>query len=334
VSEPYRAPPWLVGSHAQTIYPALFKGTSLPLRRQRLETLDGDFIDLDWLDAPESHAGAPPLVVLFHGLEGDSSSHYARALMRYLKAIGWTGVVPHFRGCSGEPNRLPRAYHSGDYVEIGWMLSAIHAQRPSTVLYAVGVSLGGSALLNWLGREGDRAGSLVKSAAAVSAPLDLTSAGEAIGKGFNRVYARHFLQTLKPKALEMARRFPGTLDEASIRRADSMYVFDDVVTAPLHGFDGVDDYWTRASSKPWLRSITVPTLVLNARNDPFIPAASLPTNAEVSESVTLEQPEDGGHAGFASATFRGGLDWLPLRLVQFFESAQAHPAASVASDPR
>jgi predicted alpha/beta-fold hydrolase len=330
VSPAYRAPPWLVGSHAQTIYPSLFKGRAPALRRQRLETFDGDFIDLDWLDAPAAQTGETPLVILFHGLEGDSSSHYARALMRHLKAIGWRGVVPHFRGCSGEPNRLARAYHSGDYVEIGWILSTIHDLEPSAETYAVGVSLGGSALLNWLGREGERAASLVKAAAAVSAPLDLTSAGVAIGQGFNRIYARHFLQTLKPKALAMARRFPGALDEASIHRADSMYAFDNVVTAPLHGFAGVDDYWTRASSKPWLRGIAVPTLVLNARNDPFIPAASLPTNAEVSASVTLEQPEDGGHSGFASSLYPGRLDWLPLRLVQFFESAREHPATLAA----
>ncbi len=330
----YRAPPWLVGAHAQTIYPALFSGPGPALRRQRLETFDGDFVDLDWLDANGAQAGEPPVVVLFHGLEGDSSSHYARALMRHLKAIGWRGVVPHFRGCSGEPNQLPRAYHSGDHVEIGWMLSAIRSLVPSAALYAIGVSLGGSALLNWLGREEDRAATLIDAAAAVSAPLDLTAAGVAIGQGFNRIYTRHFLQTLIPKALEMARRFPGTLDAVSIRRADSMYAFDDVVTAPLHGFEGADDYWSRASSKPWLHRIAVPTLVLNARNDPFIPAASLPTAAEVSAAVTLEQPADGGHVGFLSAPFPGRLDWLPLRLVQFFASAQNHSATSSTSEAR
>ena len=327
----YVAPSWLPGAHAQTIYPALFKRRGPPLRRQRLDTLDGDFVDLDWLDAPEPAADRSPLVVLFHGLEGDSSSHYARALMRHLQAIGWRGVVPHFRGCSGEPNQLPRAYHSGDHLEIGWMLSAIRAIEPSAPLHVVGVSLGGSALLNWLGREGHRAAAMVTAAAAVSAPLDLAAAGVAIGQGFNRIYTRLFLQTLKPKALHMARRFPGKLDEASIRRADSMHAFDHVVTAPLHGFDGVDDYWSRASSKPWLRGIAVPTLVLNARNDPFIPAASLPTRDEVSADVTLEQPEDGGHAGFLSAPFPGRLDWLPLRLVQFFEAAQERSAAPVPS---
>jgi predicted alpha/beta-fold hydrolase len=189
-------------------------------------------------------------------------------------------------------------------------------------------------LLNWLGREGDRAALLINAAAAVSAPLDLTAAGIAIGQGLNRIYTKHFLQTLIPKALAMAHRFPGKLDKASIHRAGSMHAFDDVVTAPLHGFDGADDYWLRASSKPWLRGIAVPTLVLNARNDPFIPATSLPTRAEVSATVLLEQPAGGGHAGFLSAPFPGRLDWLPLRLVQFFESAPKHPEVSVAPATR
>lgn len=327
----YRAPSWLVGSHAQTIYPALIKGTMPALRRQRIQTSDGDFVDFDWLDARDGGSGGRPLVVLFHGLEGDSSSHYARALMRHLEAIGWRGVVPHFRGCSGEPNRLPRAYHSGDFAEIDWMLSAIQGLEPAAILYAIGVSLGGSALLNWLGREGDRAASRLRAAAAVSAPLDLASAGVAIGQGFNRIYAAHFLQTLKPKALAMAQRFPGLIDEASVRGANSMHAFDDVVTAPLHGFEGVDDYWARASSKPWLRGIAIPTLVLNALNDPFIPAASLPAPGEVSQSVTLEQPEHGGHAGFAGSFYPGRADWLPRRLVQFFESARKHASTSVSS---
>ena len=312
----YRAPRWLIGAHAQTIYPTLRKPPTVELRRERVATPDGDFVDFDWLDA--SAAVDTPTVVLFHGLEGSSSSHYARALLQRLRAIGWRGVVPHFRGCSGEPNLLPRAYHSGDYAEVGWMLSALRARLPAAPLYAVGVSLGGSALLNWLGREEARARTTLAAAVAVSAPLDLTAAGIAIGQGMNRIYARHFLSTLVPKALAMARRFPGALDAAAIRRAQSMHAFDEVVTAPLHGFSGADDYWRRASSKPWLRSIAVPTLVLNARNDPFIPASSLPDPRQASSAVTLEQPRHGGHAGFAMGRFPGRLDWLPDRLLQFF----------------
>lgn len=319
----YRSPPWLVGSHLQTIYPTLLRRSDVKLRRERIDTLDGDFIDLDWLDAAPGAATVAPLVVLFHGLEGSSSSHYARSLLRHLAGIGWRGVVPHFRGCSGEPNRLPRAYHSGDHAEVGWMLAEIRKRAPGTPLYAAGVSLGGSALLNWLGRQENRAAAVVTAAASISAPIDLTAAGIAIGQGLNRIYTRHFLQTLKPKALAMARRFPGKLDENAIRRAASMHAFDDAVTGPLHGFDGAEDYWRRASSKPWLRSIAVPTLVLNAMNDPFIPASSLPVDSEVSRAVVLEKPATGGHGGFTSTPFPGRLDWLPERLVSFFRDTQS-----------
>jgi hypothetical protein len=318
----YGAPGWLPGGHAQTIYPVLIRPPKVAFRRERIDTPDGDFIDFDWLEASETGYNAP-LVVLFHGLEGNSRSHYALALMAHLRSIGWRGVVPHFRGCSGAPNRRPRAYHSGDYSEVGWMLETIRALVPDAALFAVGVSLGGSALLNWLGREEHRAGSIVAAAAAVSAPLDLTAAGIAIEQGLNRIYSRHFRSTLVPKAMAMARQFPGTLDAAAIARVDTMYHFDDVVTAPLHGFSGTDDYWRRASSKPWLKAVAVPTLVLNARNDPFIPASSLPTRAEAGAAITLEQPDDGGHAGFPEQRFPGRLDWLPQRLVTYFSEVRS-----------
>jgi uncharacterized protein len=318
----YRTPAWLPGSHFQTIYPTLLRRHDVELRRERIDTPDGDFVDLDWLDGPAGGTNAAPLVVLFHGLEGSSSSHYARSLFRHLGAIGWRGVVPHFRGCSGELNRRPRAYHSGDYAEVAWMLEHIHARVSDAPVYVVGVSLGGSALLNWLGREETRAAHIVAAAASVSAPIDLTAAGIAIGQGLNRIYTRHFLQTLKPKALAMARRFPEKLDAREIQRAASMRAFDDAVTGPLHGFDGAEDYWRRASSMPWLKSIAVPALILNALNDPFIPASSLPGSDKVSRAVVLEKPRSGGHAGFPSTPFPGRLDWLPQRLVSFFRE---HP---------
>ena len=308
----YVAPGWLPGGHAQTIYPVFVRRPQVSYRRQRIDTPDGDFIDFDWLATDTAERDAP-LVVLFHGLEGNSRSHYALALMAHLASLGWRGVVPHFRGCSGEANRRPRAYHSGDYSEVRWMLHTIRKLSPHGPLFAVGVSLGGSALLNWLGRDEHRASDVVTAAAAVSTPLDLAAAGVAIEQGLNRIYSLHFRSTLVPKALAMARRFPGTLDAPAIARVDSMYAFDDVVTAPLHGFSGTNDYWKRASSKPWLRAVAVPTLVLNARNDPFIPAASLPTRAETSAAITLEQPHGGGHGGFP-----GRLAWLPLRMTAFF----------------
>jgi hypothetical protein len=310
----YRAPRWLPGGHAQTIWPLLIKAAPPAYRRERWETPDGDFIDLDWIEAPMD----VPLVLLFHGLEGSSASHYATALMAALRVQGWAGAVAHFRGCSGEPNRLPRAYHSGDSAEIDWILHRLRAQHPARRLFAAGVSLGGNALLKWLGEQEAAAGQVIDAAAAVSAPLDLTVSGPHLGHGFNRVYTRHFLHTLKPAAAAKLARFPGLFDGARLARARDLHDFDDAVTAPLHGFRDVADYWRRASSKPLLPGIRVPTLVLNARNDPFLPAHALPRQQEVSAAVTLELPEEGGHVGFVGGAWPGRLDWLPLRLLRFF----------------
>jgi predicted alpha/beta-fold hydrolase len=314
----YRSPTWLRGGHAQTIWPYLLPRPAVRFRRERVEAPDGDFWDFDWVDAPEASSGAP-LVMLLHGLEGSSDSHYARALMAMLAARGWRGVIPHFRGCSGTPNLRPRAYHSGDHAELSAIATAVRARVPAeTTVYAVGVSVGGSVLLNWLGRVEADAARVINAAAAVSTPLDLTSAGIAIGRGFNRVYTRNFLGTLKPKSLAMAKRFPGLIDAKRIRRVRTMYEFDDAVTSLLHGFAGAPDYWQRASSKPWLARVRVPTLVLNARNDPFVPAESLPGQRDVGRDVVLLQPDHGGHAGFLTGPFPGNLDWLPRRLLDFF----------------
>lgn len=319
--ERYRAPAWFAGAHAQTIGPFFLRRPAVQWRRERVEIDDGDFWLFDWLDAP-APADAP-LVVLFHGLEGSSQSHYARALAAHLVPLGWRCVVPHFRGCGGEPNRLPRAYHSGDHAEIGAMLAAVRARiDPATCVYAAGVSLGGSALLNWLGRQGTGAATMLCAAAAVSAPLDLMASGLAIARGANRIYTWSFLADLKPKALSMARRFPELLDASRIARVGSLWDFDEIVTAPLHGFTGTRDYWTRASSKPWLGGIGIPTLVLNATNDPFIPAGSLPARGDVNAAVTLDQPRSGGHAGFAIGPFPGSNRWLPRRLVSFFRDGR------------
>jgi predicted alpha/beta-fold hydrolase len=329
----YAAPWWLPGGHAQTIYAArLARRARVAYRRERWETPDGDFIDLDWaVESPDARRQTPanppnpplekgdeqPLVVLFHGLEGSSNSQYARGLMAALGARGMRGVTVHFRGCSGELNRLPRAYHSGDAQEIDWILRRLKALAPGT-LHAAGISLGGNALLKWLGETGAAAAGVIGRAAAVSAPLDLMASGDALGRGFNLFYARHFLATLKAKSLVKLARHPGLYDAARVRAARTLREFDDLVTAPLHGFRDTDDYWTRASSKPWLKRIEVPTLVLNARDDPFLPAAALPGPGDVSAKVTLEQPEEGGHVGFVSGSFPGNLEWLPRRILDFF----------------
>ena len=315
---PFQSPAWLPGGHAQTIWPLARKGTLPPLRRERWDTPDGDFIDLDWLAG--STDTARPLVVLFHGLEGSSRSHYARALLRALAVRGWRGVVPHFRGCSGEPNRLARAYHSGDSAEIDWILRRLAPLAGSAPLFAAGVSLGGNALLKWLGEREHEAGTLLAGAAAICPPLDLTISGHALGRGFNRLYSAHFLLTLRAKALAKHARHPGLFDAARVRRARSLYDFDDAYTGPVHGFAGADDYWRRASSKPWLRAIRVPTLLLNAANDPFVPPAALPRPGELAAAVRVECPPHGGHVGFLGGAWPGHIGWLPERLLQHFDT--------------
>ena len=257
-------------------------------------------------------------MVLFHGLEGSSRSHYAVALMAAVRGAGWRGVVVHFRGCSDEPNRLPRAYHSGDTQEIDWIVRRLRAQNAASPLLATGVSLGGNALLKWLGDCGESATRIVDAAVAISVPLDLMATGNALGQGFNLVYTRNFLATLRAMSLAKLARFPGLYDANAVRASRTLREFDDLVTAPLHGFKNTDDYWTRGSSKPGLKNIRVPTLILNARNDPLVPASALPRAGEVSAAVTLEQPEQGGHAGFVSGRFPGNLDWLPARVLEFF----------------
>ena len=306
----YAAPLCLPGGHLQTIWPAL-RGPRLeqPLpayRRERWDTPDGDFIDVDWLPGPPSQT----LLVLFHGLEGSSASHYALAFADYARRQGLAFVVPHFRGCSGELNRGPRAYHSGDFEEVGWILARLRQQHQGALL-AVGVSLGGNALLRWAEEMGSQAARVLTALASVSAPLDLAASGRAIGRGLNRlIYTRRFLRTMKPRALQKLAQHPGLFKAEALRTAHTLYEFDNVFTAPLHGFRNTEDYWARASAKPHLQQIRVPALVLNARNDPFVPAASLPQPAP-GDWVTLWQPRQGGHVGFPSGCLQGHIRALP-----------------------
>ncbi len=307
----YRAPRWLVGGNAQTIWPALFSkrftGEAPIYRRERWTTPDADFIDVDW----QGEDSSVPLLVLFHGLEGSSGSHYAQAFAHWARHNGWRFVVPHFRGCSGELNLAPRAYHSGDFEEIGWVLKRLRSEHAGTIC-AVGVSLGGNALLRWAEESGDMAAQTASVVCAVSSPIDLAAGGRAIGEGFNRqVYTRMFLRSMKPKALRKLAQHPGLFSREKLLAARDLYAFDDVFTAPLHGFRGTDDYWSRGSAKPHLHHIRIPALVLNARNDPFVPASSLPGGHEVGRHVTLWQPPHGGHVGFPGGRWPGHVHTLP-----------------------
>ena len=317
--EQFRAPWWQPGGHVQTIWAALYAkvGVFPVWRRERWDTPDGDFIDIDFSSHP---AGAnAPTLVLFHGLEGSSSSHYAKALAQVCAQRGWHLAVPHFRGCSGEPNRLLRAYHSGDADEVDWILRRLQ-QGSSGELLAMGVSLGGNALARWAGLQQQAAAELVKGAAVICAPLDLVAGGVNLGQGLNRwLYTPVFMRTLVPKALAKWQQAPGLFDRQRLQRARTLHDFDDVFTAPVHGFRDADDYWRRASAKPLLKQVAVPLLLLNARNDPFVPAHSLPTPDEVSAAVQLWQPPHGGHVGFASGAWPAHVQAMPLAVTEWLE---------------
>ena len=320
----YEAPWWLPGGNIQTIWAALraqrYLGDKPQFTRSRWTTPDRDFIDVDWLAGDEAiGAGqnpvrppvqSQPLLVVFHGLEGSSGSHYAEAFAAVARGRGWACAVPHFRGCSGELNWAPRAYHSGDFEEIDWILRRLAREHAGPIL-AVGISLGGNALMRWAAESGASAGRVVAAVASVCSPLDLAASGWAIGRGFNRlVYTRMFLNSMVPKALKKLDQHPGLFDRQQLLAARDLHAFDNIFTAPLHGFKDTDDYWSRASAKPHLHHIAVPALALNAVNDPFIPASSLPKAKDVGAHVTLWQPRAGGHVGFPTAA-RTALPRLP-----------------------
>jgi uncharacterized protein len=324
----YRAPRWLAGhgpwgGNLQTIWPALFsrshQGPVPRYRRERWTTPDQDFIDVDFSLDPPDDDRLRPMLVLFHGLEGSSASHYARAFAHWARENGWRYAVPHFRGCSGEINLAPRAYHSGDYEEIGWILQRLRSQH-SGPMVAVGVSLGGNALMRWAEEAGETAARTVSAVCSICSPLDLAAGGEAIGRGFNRqVYTRMFLRTMIPKALRKLAQHPGLFDARRLKASRDLHDFDNVFTAPLHGFRDTDDYWSRGSAKPHLHRIRIPALAINARKDPFIPAASLPKHGEVGAFVTLWQPAHGGHVGFPHGGWPGHVLTLPEKVMDWMQ---------------
>lgn len=325
--EQFTAMRWLPGGHAQTIWPALFAhrqpaGQAPPVWQwERWDTPDGDFIDVALHAPPQVRADAPWLV-LFHGLEGSASSHYAQAMAFVAGQWGWHLAVPHFRGCSGVLNRAPRAYHSGDADELDWILRRLRG-RAGAGLYAVGISLGGNALARWAGLQQYQAQAIVQAIAVVSAPLDLTAGGLALGRGLNRqIYTRMFLRSLVPKALAKWQQFPGLFDRDAVLHARDLRDFDDAFTAPVHGFRDAMDYWNKASAKPLLGAIAVPALVLNALDDPFVPAASLPMPREVSRQVRLWQPPQGGHVGFAQGRWPANVMAMPRAVVRWLSGSE------------
>ena len=300
-SSDYRAPWWLRSAHLQTMFATLFRrNPSLRLRRERIELDDGDFLDLDW--TPRAHG---PVVLVLHGLEGSSNSPYAWGMLEITHAHGWRGVVMHFRGCSGEPNRLPRSYHSGDTRDLAKVVSHLRAGTHVPVLAAVGYSMGGNVLLKWLGERG--AGAPLAAAVAVSVPYTLSLTADRLTQGLSRIYQRRLIGDLRTK---LHRKFSGRASPIDLERAHSsrnFWEFDDRVTAPLHGFEDVHDYYSRSSSRQYLGNIEIPTLMLHAEDDPFTTPEVLPSRDELSPSIVLEVSARGGHVGF----IHGSLPWRP-----------------------
>ena len=378
-NSPFQPPFWLPEGQSQTIIGARFaRHPKIQFERERLNTDDGDFIDLDW-NIPGLHeintelaqqqsqlsskqhntseiehgslAQAPlqaistessqqettplssqqetarlthpeftgPALVLFHGLEGSSESHYAQSICHDFRQLGWAVVVAHFRGCSGENNRLPRSYFSGDTRDVAYIMQNIQRRLPNAQWYAAGVSMGGNVLLKYAGEQGSYLKHL-KAIAAISAPTNLHACAEQLGRGFfsKQIYTPYFLIGMKKKMREKHLQWGDEIPLKKILAAQTIFDFDDAYTGPIHGFAGAADYYRRCSSQPGLADIQVPCLVLNAKNDPFVPAFSLPKPHEVSSYVTLHQPEHGGHVGFSQGRFPSQHGWLSQRLLRFF----------------
>jgi predicted alpha/beta-fold hydrolase len=317
---------WLPGAHLQTLWGKLARRPgATPTRTERWETDDGDFIEVHRLDA---EAGRPRLVLL-HGLEGSPRSHYVSGLLAQARARGWGADLLVFRSCGSEPNRLLRSYHSGETGDLDLLVRRVLDDHRESVVVLAGVSLGGNVLLKWLGERGAELPSRVAAAAAVSVPFDLARSARRIDRGFSRVYQAHFLRTLREKARAKQRRFPDALESRDIDGARTLWAFDDVVTARVHGFRDAADYYARSSSIGFLARIRLPTLLLSAVNDPFLPPAVLDEVAVIARdnpSLSLEFPSAGGHVGFVTgpAPWRASY-YAESRVASFLdETLRAH----------
>lgn len=301
----FRRSRWLPSAHLETIAAALRRYPQAPYAREIIQTREKDEVALDYIAGRADR----PLLVLLHGLEGCSQSYTLRALAHGFRRLEWTVAVPHFRGCGGHRNRLPRAYHAADGGEVEWMLSYCRAYFPGSAVFAAGISLGGSALIHCLA-----GGGFASAAATISTPFNLTACVKRLDSGFNRrVYARHFLKTLRPKIVDKARRFPSICDLKKLKAIRTIGEFDALYTAPVHGFADAAAYWRQASTADLLKKVASPLLCINALNDPLIPADTLP--AAAGAAVRFCRPRHGGHGAFIGTP----RDWLFQTVHSFFQ---------------
>lgn len=311
---------WLSNAHAQTIYPTLTRNVNSPIdKTERLELPDGDFIDLAW--AVNGLSDDTPLVIFLHGLGGNAESPYVAGQLKAYNRNGWRAVLMHFRGASAEPNRLLRAYHSGDTADLNYFLDIITKREPQTKKAIVGFSLGGNVLLKWLGEQGLQ--SYVQAAVAVSVPFLLNLVADKFNHGFSRIYQSYLLKKMRTMFLHKREIYPSLFPE-NMQKIDSLscfWTFDDQVTAPLHGYPHVHAYYRESSSRPYLSQIATSTLIIHSIDDPFMTKDVIPMAHELSDDVTLELTTKGGHVGFISGNIPGRpLYWLDQRVPDFLRS--------------
>lgn len=278
-----------------------------------MELPDGDFIDLDWTSNVHG-----PIVIVLHGLEGSIRSHYAGNLLKVLESNGMRGVLMHFRNCSEEPNRMANSYTAGETRDLAYLVDQLKIREPATPLATVGFSLGGNVLLKWLGEGGNN--TCVNAAVAISVPYELAKAADTFTRGFARTYQWYLLRGMRFSYLKKILLMPAPLKKMDLMALKSMWDFDERITAPLHGYDGVEDYYSQASSRQYLKGIRIPTLLLHAMDDPFMTPDSIPTEAELSPCVTLEVSARGGHVGFVTGEYPWSPRyWLEQRIVSFLK---------------
>ena len=304
---------WLPGPHLQTIWAnRIRRKPAITLNRERIELDDGDFIDLDW-----NNQQGGPLILILHGLEGSSNSNYAAGILHSFSQRGWSAALMHFRGCSGEANRLARRYHAGETDDLAQVVEILRQRYPDKPVFAVGYSLGGNVLLKWLGETGTD--NPLSAALAISVPYKLADCAERLNHGFSLIYQKILLAImLRATRQKYARR--DDIDLRVTRRLRTIRDFDNCITAPLHGFRDVEHYYGNASSFPYLQHIRTPTLLLHARNDPFMWPSTLPAENDLSDQVTLELSPDGGHVGFISGSPLRPVYWLEQRIPEYIES--------------
>lgn len=306
---------WLPGPHLQTMYPTLLRRPiPLDITTERLELPDGDFLDLVWTNNIDNKR---PIVIMLHGISGSIHAHYVRGMLKQMVNAGWIGVLMHFRGCSGAPNRLPRCYHSGDTQDLAYTVELIRTRFPKQKLAAIGFSLGGSVLLKWLGETGDI--NPLAAAVAVSVPFEFEKAANQVNTGLARIYQWYMLRDIRNRLLKKYSAVNSPVPKQAILTARNFWEFDDKVTAPLHGFTDASDYYRRTSSRQFLRNIAIPTLIIHAADDPLMTKEVISTLKELSPNLTLEVSNRGGHLGFVAGN--NPLNpryWLEARIPAYF----------------